>query len=256
MDNDRTCLVSTIATFKRIWLLFLCIITWIRRLHFMLSMTIRLIILWGNLIENLEVLKAKTKHYLLLSYSRSLLMPLYHCLADEQLAMHKPNVFIVVTVKFNIDVWLLLTQPGWAVGWRTNCQGCPLCYSDALPWRARGRGGASAVRGHGLGAFLRCDLIVDPVKLPSCLEDASVTQVRVKWHRGERLDFQMRWWMHYRNTASHRKRNSMVGMEARLGKLHQTRLFLFSSKVPVLWVYFLPFGEQTLSSLLLSCNLH
>lgn len=34
------------------------------------------------------------------------------------------------------------------------------------------RGGASAARGHGLGAFLRCDLTVDPVKLPSCLEGA------------------------------------------------------------------------------------
>lgn len=156
-------------------------------------------------------------------------MPLYHCLADEQLAMHKPNLFIVVTVKFNIDVWLLLMQPGWAVVWRTNCQGCPLCYSDVLPWIAMDRGGASAVRGLGLGAFLRCDLIVDPVKLPSCLEDASVTQVRVKWHRGERLDFQMRWWIHYRNTASHRKRNSMDGMEARSAKLHQTLSFLFSS---------------------------
>lgn len=97
--------------------------------------------------------------------------------------MHKPNLFIVVTVKFNIDVWLLLMQPGWAVVWRTNGQGSPLCYSNVLPLIAFCRGGASAVRSHGLGALLRCDLIVDPVKLLCCLEGASMTQVRMKWYR-------------------------------------------------------------------------
>lgn len=220
MDNDRTCLVSTIATFKRIWLLFLCIITWIGRHHFMLSMTIRFIILWGNLIENLEVPKAKTKNYLLLSYSRSLLMPLYHCLADEQLAMHKPNVFIVVTVKFNIDVWLLLTQPGWAVGWRTNCQGCPLCYSDALPWIAMDSGGASAVRGHGAGDFSQVWFNCWPYQIAilfgGCFCDPGQGEMSQEWKAwlpDEMMDA-------LQKHCISQEEEFMDGMEARSGKLH------------------------------------
>lgn len=134
----------------------------------------------------------------------------------------------MVTVKFNIDVWLLLTQPGWAVVWRTNCQGCPLCYSDVLP---RTRVGPVQSGATGWRLFSG---VISLLTLSNCRPvwralDASVTQVRVKWHRGERLDFQMRWWTHYRNTASHRRRDSMDGMEARSSKLHQTLPFSFSS---------------------------
>lgn len=82
--------------------------------------------------------------------------------------MHKPNLFIVVTVKFNIAAWLFLMQPGWAVVRRTNCRGCPLGYVGR-PVVVRVGPVQPAPRA---GGFSQVRWIVYPVKLPSCLEGA------------------------------------------------------------------------------------
>lgn len=89
----------------------------------------------------------------LLGYSWSLFIPLCHCLADSQLAIHKPNLFIVVTVEFNIAVWLFFIQPGWAVVRRTNCQDCPLCCLGRLGM-CRVKVGDCTVWVRGWGLFL------------------------------------------------------------------------------------------------------
>lgn len=114
--------------------------------------------------------------------------------------------------------------------------------------------------GQGLGGFLRCDFIVYPVKLWSCLEGAGwICDLGQTWNDTKMKGLTSRQNIgHKKQCVTQKGGIPWTSVETRSFKLHQALSFLFS---PLRLQFcgfkadFLPFGEQTLSSLLLQYNL-